>query len=70
VLNSAINAPDRGLTFDAAMNVVRPTTICPHEVNLCLTRKLGHTFTLDERIDDEGATCLALAIVAMAAMHE
>src|SRR5208337_4325208 len=69
-LDAAIVAKDRDLARRAAMNDMRPAAVGRNRNGLRLAREHLDPVGLDQRIDDEGAASLPLAVLAVAAVNE
>src|SRR5271166_98644 len=69
-LDAAIVAKDRDLARRAAMNDMRPAAVGRNRNGLRLAREHLDPVGLDQRVDDEGAAGLPLAVLAVAAVHE
>src|SRR5271166_1517631 len=69
-LDAAIVAKDRDLARWAAMNDMRPAAVGRNRNGLRLAREHLDPVGLDQRVDDEGAAGLPLAVLAVSAVHE
>src|SRR5207237_7741486 len=69
-LRSRVLAVHRDLAVRAAEDPLHAAVVARDVDRLRLVGEKLHAFGLDEQVDDERATCLPLAVQAVAAVHE